>query len=119
GGGESLRVESSDQAVVSALELSGALKTPTITELELELGEGLDDRFDNATGKLARGQELVILARTHHELPSTVKIRGRLGGASFEQDVPLTRTKGAIDFVVPKLWAAARIERLLGDGRGP
>lgn len=119
GGGTSSRVESSDQAVVRALELSGALKTPTITDLELELGEGLDDRFDNATGKLARGQELVILARTHHELPASVTIRGRLGGKPFEDDVPLTRTKGALDFVVPKLWAAARIERLLGDGRGP
>jgi Ca-activated chloride channel family protein len=119
GGGTSSRVETSDQAVVRALELSGALKTPTITDLELELGEGLDDRFDNATGKLARGQELVILARTHHELPEMVTIRGRLGGEEFEQDVPLTRTEGALDFVVPKLWAAARIERLLGDGRGP
>jgi Ca-activated chloride channel family protein len=119
GGGTSSRVESSDQAVVRALELSGALKTPTITDLELDLGEGLDDRFDNATGKLARGQELVILARTHHELPESILIRGRLGGEEFEQDVPLVRSKGALDFVVPKLWAAARIERLLGDGRGP
>jgi Ca-activated chloride channel family protein len=119
GGGTSSRVESSDQAVVRALELSGALKTPTITDLELELGEVLDDRFDNATGKLARGQELVILARTHHELPASVTIRGRLGGEMFEQEVPLVRSKGALDFVVPKLWAFARIERLLGDGREP
>src|SRR5690606_28762388 len=119
GGGESLRVESGDQAVVRALELSGALKTPTITDLEVELGAGLDDRFDNATGKLARGQELVILARTHHELPEKVTVRGRLGGEAIEREYPLTRSKGALDQVVPKLWAAARIERLLGDGRGP
>src|SRR5690606_1609836 len=38
GGGESLRVESGDQAVVRALELSGALKTPTITDLQVDLG---------------------------------------------------------------------------------
>jgi Ca-activated chloride channel family protein len=119
GGGESLRVETADQAVVRALELSGALKTPTITELDVDLGEGLDDRFDNATGKLARGRELVILARTHTELPEAVTIRGRLGGEPFEREVPLTRVRGALDHVVPKLWAAARIERLLGDGRGP
>jgi Ca-activated chloride channel family protein len=119
GGGESLRVEGADQAVVRALELSGALKTPTITDLEVVLGAGLDDRFDNATGKLARGQELVVLARTHHELPEMVTIRGRLGGEQFEKEYPLSRTKGALDFVVPKLWAAARIERMLGDGGGP
>jgi len=119
GGGHSLRVESADQAVVRALELSGALKTPTITELEVGLGSGLDDRLDNATGKLARGQELVVLARTHHELPAHVTIRGRLGGEPFEEEYAVTRTKGALDSLVPKLWAAARIERLLGDGRGP
>ncbi len=70
GGGESLRVDAPEQAVVRALELSGALKTPTITDLEVEVGEGLDDVFISAGGKLSRGQEMVLLARTHHDLPS-------------------------------------------------
>ncbi|NVB36915.1 VWA domain-containing protein [Pseudenhygromyxa sp. WMMC2535] len=120
GGGESLRVEAPEQAVVRALELSGAIKTPTLTDLELELGAGLDDRFDNATGKLARGRELVILARTHADLPKEVSLRYRLGGQDYAPDpIPLVRERSVLDFVIPKLWAAARIERLLGDGRGP
>ncbi|MFV8749428.1 VIT domain-containing protein [Nannocystaceae bacterium ST9] len=119
GGGHSLRVEAPEQAVVRALELSGAIKTPTITDLEIDLGAGLDDRFDNATGKLARGEELVVLARTHHEMPEQVTIRGRLAGEDREWTYPLERDKGVMDRVVPKLWAAAQVERLLGDGRGP
>jgi Ca-activated chloride channel family protein len=119
GGGQSLRVEAPEQAVVRALELSGAIKTPTITDLEIELGHGLDDRFDNATGKLARGEELVVLARTHHDMPLQVTIRGRLAGEDREWTYELEREKAVLDRVVPKLWAAAQVERLLGDGRGP
>lgn len=119
GGGSHLRVQSPEQAIVRALELSGALKTPTITDLEVDLGEGLDDVFINTSGKLSRGQELVVLARTHHDLPKEVTVRGRLGGKPFEKTHDLERTKGVLGQVVPRLWAAAYIERLLGDSRGP
>ncbi len=119
GGGSHLRVQSPEQAIVRALELSGALKTPTITDLEVDLGEGLDDVFINTSGKLSRGQELVVLARTHHDLPKEVTVRGRLGGEPFEKVHKLERTKGVLGQVVPRLWAAAYIERLLGDSRGP
>ena len=118
GGGEALRVEGPEQAVVRALELSGALKTPTITDLELGLGEGLDDVFISAGGKLSRGQELVLLARTHHDLPDKVTISGRLGGEAFTKEYPLAYVGGSLDRMVPRLWAAAYVERLLGDSRG-
>ncbi|EDM80677.1 protein containing a von Willebrand factor type A domain [Plesiocystis pacifica SIR-1] len=124
GGGESLRVSTPDQAVVRALELSGAIKTPTLTDLRLTTTDGtaltqlLDDPFSNATGKLARGEELVLLARTHGELPEDLSVHYELAGEDHDVELPLVRTEGAIDFVVPKLWAQARIERLLGDGRG-
>ena len=119
GGGISVRVQTPEQAIVRALELSGALKTPTITDLRIDLGEGLDDVFTNTTGKLSRGQGLVLLARTHHDLPDEVTVHGRLGGKDFERTHPLTRTGGVTGQVVPRLWAAAYIERLLGDSRGP
>lgn len=119
GGGTSLRVEGPEQAIVRALELSGALKTPTITDLELDLGEGLDDVFYSATGKLSRGQELVVLARTHHDLPDEVAVRGRLGGEPFERTHELERVTGVTEQLVPRLWAGAYVERLLGDTRGP
>lgn len=119
GGGTSLRVEGPEQAIVRALELSGALKTPTITDLEIGLGEGLDDVFMSATGKLSRGQELVVLARTHHDLPDEITVRGRLGGKPFERTHEPERVRGVTEQLVPRLWAGAYVERLLGDTRGP
>ena len=104
---------------------SGRPRRLSLTALfELVLGEQgaelfLDERFDNATGKLARGEELVVLARTHLQLPEQVTIKGRLGGQDLEWNYVLERDKGVLDRVVPKLWAAAQVERLLGDGRGP
>ncbi|HET6581842.1 MAG TPA: VIT domain-containing protein, partial [Nannocystaceae bacterium] len=119
GGGTSLRVDVPEQAVVRALELSGAIKAPVITDLELDLGEGLDDVFSNATGKLARGRELVVLARTHHEVPDEIVVRGRVAGEAFERTYDPEADDGAVVQAVPKLWAGAYVERLLGDGRGP
>lgn len=119
GGGDFRRVTAPEQAVVRALELSGALKTPTITELSLDLGEGLDDVFTNVSGKLSRGQELVLFARTHNDLPEEVTVRGRIGGEAFETTHKLKHVTGVIDRIVPRLWAAAHVDRLLTDTRGP
>jgi Ca-activated chloride channel family protein len=96
----------------------GRSRTPTVTDLEVDLGEGLDDMFITSGGKLSRGQEMVILARTHHDLPDKITISGRLAGEDFEKEYPLTRDRGVLDQVVPRLWAAAYVERLLGDSRG-
>ena len=118
GGGASLRVESNELAVARALELSGALKTPVLTDLEIEVGEGLDDVFTNTNGKLARGQELVLFARTHHDLPKTIAVRGRLGGEAIEREYEVVLDSGPIVQAVPRLWAAAHIDHLLTDSRG-
>ncbi|MGB1015805.1 MAG: hypothetical protein ACPG4T_16835, partial [Nannocystaceae bacterium] len=119
GGGDFRRVTAPEQAVVRALELSGALKTPTITELSVDLGVGLDDVFTNVSGKLSRGQELVLLARTHNDLPKEVTITGRLGGEPFKKVHTVKHVSGVLDRIVPRLWAAAHVDRLLADTRGP
>ena len=118
GGGRSLRVDSGELAVARALELAGALKTPVLTDISLDVGEGLDDVFTNAAGKLSRGQELVLLARTHHELPKEITVHGRLGGEAFDRTYEVHEDKGPIVQAVPKLWAAAHIDHLRTDSRG-
>lgn len=118
GGGRSLRVDSGELAVARALELAGALKTPVLTDLQLDVGEGLDDVFTNANGKLSRGEELVLLARTHHDLPDEIEVSGRLGGEQFTRKYDVKADEGAIVQAVPKLWAAAHIEHLRADARG-
>ncbi|HVI00028.1 MAG TPA: VIT domain-containing protein [Enhygromyxa sp.] len=121
GGGRSLRVEDPSEAVIRALELSGALKTPTLTNLAVDVGQGLDDVFASAEGKLSRGEELTILARTHHPLPENVKIRFSFAGETYERTYELVRDKDSnvLTRLVPRLWANAYVQSLLIDSRGP
>ncbi|PRQ03024.1 Vault protein inter-alpha-trypsin [Enhygromyxa salina] len=120
GGGKALRVAEPSEAVMRALELSGALKTPTLTEVKVDAGEGLDDLFLSSEGKLSRGEELRVLARTHHDLPEKVTISYRFAGEDYEREYELGREKSAVlSRVVPRLWARAYVDRLLTESRGP
>ena len=119
GGGQYLRIDEAEQATGQALRLTSAIKTPTITEIEVDLGAGLDQPFYSSTGKLSRGEELFLLARTHHPLPQKVKIKGRAGGATFNVEYPLAVESGVTTSLVPRLWAAEYVRRLLGSGTTP
>lgn len=116
GGGQYLRVDNAQDATERALRLASAIKTPTITDLDIDVGAGLDAPFVSATGKLTRGEEVVLLARTHHPLPDQVKIHGRVGGAEFVRQYPLRVEMGKANAFVPKLWASEYVHRLLGQG---
>ncbi|HEY6728444.1 MAG TPA: VIT domain-containing protein [Polyangiaceae bacterium] len=119
GGGESFRVGGPDETTARALEIAASLKVPTITDLEIDLGAGLDEAFASADRKLTKGSELVVLARTHHSLPSRVKVSGRLGGETFSKEYPTKSDDGVVNALVPKLWAAEYVRRLLGGAGGP
>lgn len=119
GGGQHFVVDSDERAVREALQLTAAIKTPTITDLELDVGVGLDEPLSNVSGKLVHGQELVLLARTHHDLPKTATIRGRLGGKAFTRSYDLKLERGAATTLVPKLWAAEFARRLMGRAANP
>jgi Ca-activated chloride channel homolog len=119
GSGQYLRINEADETTGQALRLTSAIKTPTITDLEVDLGAGLDQPFYSSAGKLARGEELELLARTHHELPKTVTIKGRIGGKDWKTDYPLRVETSTTTSLVPRLWAAEYVRRLLGSGAGP
>src|SRR5207248_10725250 len=70
----------------------------------------------SATGKLSRGEELVLLARTHHPLPERIKVHGRVSGKDFDQsyDVKVDTTSQTAS-LVPRLWAAEYARRLMGS----
>jgi len=119
GGGQHFVVDNDERAVREALQLTAAIKTPTITDLELDVGVGLDEPLSNVSGKLVHGQELVLLARTHHDLPKTATIRGRLGGKNFTRSYDLKLERGAATTLVPKLWAAEFARRLMGRTANP
>lgn len=116
GGGMYLRVDDAEQATDEALRLTSAIKTPTLTDVDVVLDAALDQPFYSATGKLSRGEELVLLARTHRSLPPKVTIKGRIAGADLTREYPLDVESGVVTGFVPSLWAAEYVRRLLGSG---
>ncbi|APR78494.1 Hypothetical protein A7982_03841 [Minicystis rosea] len=119
GGGQMFRIDDNEGASAEVLRLASAVKTPTITDLSIDLGAGLDEPMITATGKVSRGEDVVLLARTHHVLPERAVVKGRLGGREFEKVYPLVSEPGVGASLVPRLWAAEKIRRLLGQAADP
>jgi Ca-activated chloride channel homolog len=116
GGGRSFRIDTPEQTVQEALRFVGLVKTPTITDLEIDAGSGLDQVFTTAAGKVSEGDEVILLARTHHGLPKKIKVRGRIGGEEFEQEYKTKVDSGNDYWYIPVLWARQYLDRLMGDG---
>ncbi|MEO7034846.1 MAG: VIT domain-containing protein [Polyangiaceae bacterium] len=119
GGGHGFRVDSSEETTSTALELTAAIKVPTITDFEMDLGAGLDEPFSNESGKVSRGNEVTVLARTHHDIPARVKVKGRFAGKPFEKEYSVEPDKSVMSAFVPRLWASEYVRRLLGQASGP
>jgi tetratricopeptide (TPR) repeat protein len=114
GGGQQFVLDNAEQTTERALRLAAAVKTPTITDFEMDLGAGLDEVFVSANGKISRGDEVILLARSHHDIPPTVKVKGRLAGKPFEKEYPTVFQQTVATSLVPRLWAAEAMHRLLG-----
>lgn len=115
GGGQAFRIDDAEGSTAEVLRLAGAVKTPTITDLAIDLGAGLDEPMLNASGKISRGEEVILLARTHHALPQKATVKGRLGGKDLAREYPIEIAAGVGTALVPRLWAAEKIRRLLGE----
>jgi len=116
GGGQSLRVDLPEQTVQEALRLVGWIKTPTVTDLVVQAGAGLDQLFSTATGKISEGEEVILLARTHHDLPATITVTGRLGGAPFTRQYRAAVEQGPEQSYIAALWARQLLTHLMGEG---
>jgi Ca-activated chloride channel homolog len=119
GGGQAFRIDDSAGSTAEVLRLASAVKTPTITDLAIDLGAGLDEPMITASGKVSRGEEIVLLARTHHALPEKASVKGRLAGKEFAHDYRIELDAGVGAALVPRLWAAEKIRRLLGEATDP
>ena len=68
---------------------------------------------------MTRGEEVVLLARTHNDLPSDIRVTGRFGGEPFERTYqPVWDGSVAASFV-PAFWAREEMTRLLGTVAEP
>src|SRR5207237_4221 len=94
GGGQPFRIDDVAGRTAERLRPASAIKTPTITDLAIDLGAGLDEPMLTASGKVSRGEEVILLARTHHSLPDKATVKGRLGGKDFERTYKIEAAKG-------------------------
>ncbi len=118
-GGQSLRLDEGSETTVRALQLSAAIKLPTLTDLSIDLGAGLDQVFTSGGSRVARGSEASILARTHHDIPKQVTVRGKLAGQPFEKKYETHQDGGIIASFVPRLWASEYVRSILGSAEDP
>jgi Ca-activated chloride channel homolog len=116
GGGQALRVDLPEQTVQRAIEIVGAVKTPTITDLRIDLGVGLDEVFTSGSGKVTRGQEVFVYGRTHHPLPNVVRITGTMLGKPFAREYRVSESTGGDSGYAASLWAMENLRYLLGSG---
>ena len=116
GGGRMFRIDTPEETVQQALRFAGWVKTPTVTDLEIDAGAGLDQLFSTSQGKVSQGEEVILLARTHHALPDQVLVRGRLGGEDFEREYAAKVEKGDEHSYIKNLWARMYLKRLMGEG---
>ncbi len=119
GGGQAFRIDDAAGSTGEVLRLASAVKTPTITDLSIDLGAGLDEPMITATGKVSRGEEIVLLARTHHALPEKATVKGVLAGKPYDKEYRIELDAGVGAALVPRLWAAEKIRRLLGEATDP
>lgn len=119
GGGKYLRITETDQTTGQALQLASLIKTPTLTDIEVDLGAGLDQPFLSSAGRLSRGEELVLVARTHHPLPKTASVRGRIAGKEIKKEYSVVTSSTVVTSLVPRIWAGEYVRQLLGSGTSP
>ena len=117
GGGRYLRIAESDQITGQALQLASFIKTPTITDIEVDLGAGLDQPFYSSSGAGSRAaRSSCSWARTHHKLPKAATVKGRIAGKEFKTEYQVEASAGVVTALVPRLWAGEYARQLMGSG---
>lgn len=96
-------------------QVLGATYGDALSDVRIELPEGLVDVAPQRFGSLTTGREVIVTGRlTRPVVEGNVVLRGKLGSRPFEERTPIrieaTTSRG--NAFVPRLWAAARIADL-------
>ncbi|MBI2567854.1 MAG: hypothetical protein HYV63_12555 [Candidatus Schekmanbacteria bacterium] len=113
GGGRAYALSSGEDATDVALRLSAAMKTPALTDFALDAGAGLDEVFLSAAGKVSQGDEVVLLARSHHPIPDAVRVTGKIAGAPVDRSYAVHYESQELGPFVARLWAREQLRALL------
>lgn len=103
----------------AAYAVLGASSGRALSDVSVELPEGLRAVAPRRVDAILAGSEAFVVARMDNlELAGDVVLRGRVGGASFEQRYPLklAASNARGNAFVPRLYAATRITDLEREG---
>ncbi len=103
----------------AALGVLGATYGSGLRDVEIVLPEGLRASAPERPDTILAGSEASISARMDADnVDGTVLVRGKVGGAPFEQRYPvhISATDSAGNAFVPRMYAAARIADLEQNG---
>jgi ferric-dicitrate binding protein FerR (iron transport regulator)/Mg-chelatase subunit ChlD/tetratricopeptide (TPR) repeat protein len=120
GGGHYLPYVPGERPAAAALQVLETTFGASLRDVTVEVPAGVVDVAPARLPSLRAGQETLVAARFSGEPSGEVVLRGRLGGEAFERRYPikLEPSSASGNAFVPRLWAAAAIERLDLEGRG-
>lgn len=115
GSGSVLRLEPGSALGAQALNILGRQYGATLSNIKLELPQGVTQVYPQTIPPLAAGDELVVLARVGGKnLSGDIDLSGTLAGKPWSQRYPvlLEVTDDAGGKFIPRLWAERRIRDL-------
>ena len=106
-----------DAARAGAALLADAL-SPTLRDVQLDLGPGIDRVYPRDARAVASGSTVSVLGRLRGPLPTSIDFRFRSGGQSVHERRPLKKMALAPGADVARRWAAARVAELAARDEG-
>ena len=116
-----VRIEDRPEAARAALHLLERAAQPSLTNVQVELGEHADVVYPEGKVALEGGDALPVIARLRRDragVPSQLVVRGLRDGEPFTETLPLKVHNVEDQGDLARRWALARLQRLLERGAG-
>ncbi len=116
GGGLALRVEERAQAADAALRVLGHLERPVVHNVEVTLGNGIENVYPRRVMDAVLGEVFPVVGRVRGDLPDSVTVKYTFGGERKTQDVAIAVSTTQESTDLRLRWAGERLRQLLLGG---
>ena len=116
GAGLALRVEERAQAADAALRILGHASRPVAHQVEVDLGDGVDNVYPRRPMDAVIGDVFPIVGRVRGDLPSSVRVTMKIGGQSVEREIAIQAQATDEQTDLRLRWAGERLRQLLLTG---
>ena len=118
GGGLALRVEERSAAADAALRVLEHASRPVAQRVTVDVGTGIENVYPRRPVDVVRGEVLPVVGRIREAAPTSVIVRGTIGGEEFEETIALTTVETEQSTDLRLRWAGERLRQLLLEGAG-